>query len=341
MPSVKDYLKNRYGYDDRDSADELAMAQEKALADRKANAQYAALEQIGQALSGSKRDLGTDQYLKSQDELANQPVLDLIQRRQQAGNEVKLSGEMESQDPNSQRSNAIRNLAQQLYGKDIDVSGLSAQDADLIFKPQEFLQRRSEVKARSDQAKDELKFKDRQLAQQKKLAKDAIEAKRDLAVAQSDEFQGLPAENKEVIKDLARKNANKISISNQIDAVLANWDALPDDQKLSQGKQLLKVLNSTEGADAIAAEEAKRLGSRLEFALGGLTSGNYGQFGRDLAGFKKQAEETSSGVKRAVELNKKEIERQYGRTPAIIPASMSPEQRRARIQELYKKLGKK
>lgn len=123
----------------------------------------------------------------------------------------------------------------------------------------------------------------------------------------------LPAEDQEVVKDLAKKSASKIAIANQIDAVMSKWDSLSDDQKLGQGRQLLKVLNSTEGADAIGAEEAKRLGTKLEFAMGNFTNSNPTQFGRDLKGFAEQARITSQGLKSAIKANESEIGRRYAR----------------------------
>lgn len=134
------------------------------------------------------------------------------------------------------------------------------------------------------------------------------------------QFKKLAPENQEIIKDLSRKSANKFSIANQIDAVLNNWDTLSDDEKLAQGNQLLKVLNSTEGSDAIGAEEKKRLGAKLEFALGNFTNGNPTQFGRDLPGFKKDAQQTSANIRAAIDSNSAEIDRRYGREPHAVAA---------------------
>ena len=113
----------------------------------------------------------------------------------------------------------------------------------------------------------------------------------------------LPIEDRLVVSGLSQKNANKAAIVNQIDAVMGNWDKLSDDQKFSQGGQLLKTLNSPEGADAVGAEEARRLGSKLEFAFGNFTNSNPTQFGRDLEGFKTQAMGTSTSLKDAIKSN--------------------------------------
>lgn len=125
--------------------------------------------------------------------------------------------------------------------------------------------------------------------------------------------KNLGLNEKRTIETLSAKNALKVSISNQIDAVMSNWDALSETEKIQQGKQLLKTLNSPEGADAIGAEEAKRLGAKLEIGLGGLSTGNYGQFGRDVDGFASDAKITSDNLKKAIAANQKIIDSASGR----------------------------
>lgn len=159
--------------------------------------------------------------------------------------------------------------------------------------------------------------------------------------AENHDLDRLPGEDRETVKDLARKNAGKVSIANQIDAVLGNWDTLPEDQKLLQGRQLIKVLNSTEGADAVGAEEAKRLGSKLEFAFGNLTNSNTTQFGRDLKGFKEQAANTSKAIRGAVGMNQKIISDAYAKAGIRKPVGDSPlsEAEKKRLEELRAKRG--
>jgi hypothetical protein len=128
----------------------------------------------------------------------------------------------------------------------------------------------------------------------------------------------LPLDQKQMVSGLAQKNANKIAIANQIDSVLSGWDALPDNQKVAAGRQLIKTLNSTEGADAVGAEEAKRLGGMLEFAMGNFTNSNPMQFGRDLPGFREQAANTAKNIRGAVSSNQAQIDQLMGRqAPAV------------------------
>lgn len=111
---------------------------------------------------------------------------------------------------------------------------------------------------------------------------------------------------------LATKNANKIAIKNQIDSFMGSWDKLSEDQKIVQGRQLLKTLNSTEGADAIGTEEAKRLGGLLEYQMFNITQPGP-MFGRDLEEFKTQAMDTSASIGKAIETNRNAIEQMTGR----------------------------
>jgi len=115
-------------------------------------------------------------------------------------------------------------------------------------------------------------------------------------------------EEKTTTKNLATKNASKIAISNQMKGYLNQYRmAKSPDQKVVIGRQMLKVLNSPEGADAIGVEESRRLGSLLEYQLFNVF--NPGPlFGRDLEGFDQQVVDTISAVDAGVEENQKMIE---------------------------------
>lgn len=165
-------------------------------------------------------------------------------------------------------------------------------------------------KERMDQFNKEREFK---------LKEQEIGLKRSELQNKKNSGESLPVEKKKFVETLGTKNANKVAIKNQIDAVTGNWDSLPDDQKLSAGRQLLKTLNSPEGADAIGVEEANRLGSRLEYALGNFTNSNPTQFGRDLKGFKEQAQNTSKSLDTAIRSNEGEIDKAYGRKSSMEP----------------------
>jgi hypothetical protein len=151
-----------------------------------------------------------------------------------------------------------------------------------------------------------------------------------------DPFKLLPKDNQETITELSKKNANKESIANQIDAMIAQADlAKDDDAKLAIYRQMGKVLNSTEGSDAVGAEEAKRLMSKLEFAMGNIFNENPVQFGRDLPGFKDQAIATSKSVRDSQKANQAVIDQKYGRKTAKTPVKKQYSASRNQTKVIY------
>lgn len=193
------------------------------------------------------------------------------------------------------------------------------------------------IQMRTLAAKDQLDQQNKMLDQQNKDRDFGLRERELGAKIGSGEY--LPLDKKKSVEGLASKNANKISIKNQIDAVMTSWDDLSDDQKVSAGRQLLKTLNSTEGADAIGAEEAKRLGAKLEFAMGNFTNSNPTQFGRDLKGFKEQAQHVSKAIGQSVQSNQDIIDQQFGRRSSVAKTpkdfdSMSDEQLAAEYAKL-------
>lgn len=111
----------------------------------------------------------------------------------------------------------------------------------------------------------------------------------------------IPEQDRKSALSISEKNANKIAIMNQIDSVLKNTENLSKSEQLQQYKEMIKTLNSKEGSDAVGSEESRRLASKLEFAFGNFTdSSQEVQFGRDLPGFRKDAANTSAGLRDAI-----------------------------------------
>lgn len=167
----------------------------------------------------------------------------------------------------------------------------------------------------------ELNLKRAQAANQYSSAL-AEKAKRNPA---KEAFEQLPPENQKQIETLATKSAGKEAIKNQIDSAVTLLDdpKVSDEQKIVAGRQLLKTLNSSEGQDAVGAEEVKRLGSLLEFQMGNFTQP--GKFiGRDLQGFKDQVKLTSGALGQALARNRGGIDRLYGRKSGPVPGIEVP-----------------
>lgn len=215
-----------------------------------------------------------------------------------------------NRDPESATSKAKKLMAQK-YGLQVDPA-MSGYDIDQLLDAKKMNETSAKAVVDFQNAK-KLKDYEHSLDIDKLKQTYSLDPKKSGAVGQ---FERLAPENQAVITDLAKKNANKIAIANQIEAVMSKWDELPDDQKVAQGRQLIKTLNSTEGADAVGEGEAARLGGKLEFALGNLTNSNPTQFGRDLPGFKIQADDTVKNIRAAVDKNTAKIDELYGR-PSI------------------------
>lgn len=135
-------------------------------------------------------------------------------------------------------------------------------------------------------------------------------------------FKQLPMENQEQIKKLADRMANQTAIRQSLDSALEILKSpnVSEDQKVVVGKSLLKTINSEQGQDAIGAEEAKRLGSFLEYKIANFTEPG-SVWGRDLDKFTDQTALASSKIKLAREKNQGEIDRLYGRS-ASNPAQL-------------------
>jgi len=119
------------------------------------------------------------------------------------------------------------------------------------------------------------------------------------------QIEKLPVENKSMVEGLSKDSATKTAIANEIAQAIAQFDDpnVSEQQKIKIGQSLLKVLNSTQGSDAVGAEEARRLGSLLEYQVFNLFQPGP-MFGRDLSAFRDQAASTVNRLSGAVEANK-------------------------------------
>lgn len=96
------------------------------------------------------------------------------------------------------------------------------------------------------------------------------------------------------VKDIGKKNSSLLVVKNAMDEALTQLKDpnMDEDSKIKVGQGLLKLLNSAEGSDAVGAEEAKRIGSYLEYQMGNFTGpGNF--WGRDMDGFVEQVSNNS------------------------------------------------
>lgn len=222
--------------------------------------------------------------------------------RQEIGNAISALDSIQDKNIRAQKFPEIRSQLQQ---SGVDVNQIPEVYDDSFFNYAKNMYIGSEKLLNQEKAQAEIAKTKAETAKLYRDGKKPIET-----------GENLPIDSKKMVETFATKNANKTGIKNQIDAVMENWDGLSEDQQLAAGRQLLKTLNSPEGADAIGAEEANRLGSKLEFAIGNFSNSNPTQFGRDLKGFKEQAMNTAKNLSDAVAKNQSEVDRLMGRPVA-------------------------
>lgn len=178
---------------------------------------------------------------------------------------------------------------------------------------QQFENKKDEIKIQHENKKDEIDQKaenDKKAAEQK--AKDNLSAiKAKGAVKGTGKGSAKGAGSVKLDKDvqtkvdvIARESAKKEVIANKLEAAITKLDdpSLSKDLKITQAEQLLKVLNSQDGQDAVGAEEAKRIGSLLEFKILNFTRPG-SVFGRDLDKFRDSVALTVNRLRDEVKSN--------------------------------------
>lgn len=145
-------------------------------------------------------------------------------------------------------------------------------------------------------------------------------------VTKSQAFKQLAPEDQKSVMALAGTRANVQAIKEQINANMIQWDnAKTDNERLDIGRKMIKLLNSTQGADAVGAEEAKRLAGKLEFAYGNFLDSNPVQFGRDLDGFRVDIENTRDILAESYDRFNAQIDSYYGRGAPVQQPTAKPQ----------------
>jgi hypothetical protein len=88
-------------------------------------------------------------------------------------------------------------------------------------------------------------------------------------------FNELPKDQAEAASIIDKKSAGMVNIRNEVASALQQLQdpSLSRDDKLRIGSQLVKTLNSTQGSDAVGAEEAARLAGELQGNIGKVGTG--------------------------------------------------------------------
>lgn len=133
-------------------------------------------------------------------------------------------------------------------------------------------------------------------------------AKPKKAISEDERFNKLSKPDQITVTKLTEDAARMTPIVTQIDNQLANlqkaWASGNTDLAVQQGSEMLKILNSDIGKDAVGAEEAKRLGSFLEYKIANVTGpGSF--IGRDVEKFFEQAAQKNNSLKQTITANRK------------------------------------
>ena len=145
--------------------------------------------------------------------------------------------------------------------------------------------------------------------------------------------------------DLAKKTSNLYSVKTAMDKAL-NQLSDPnrsEEEKVKTGQGLLKLLNSAEGSDAVGAEEAKRIGDYLEYAMGNFTGPGGMRVGRDLPGFVSQVSNYSELLGERIKGNEEGLQAVKSGVPLsqlsgrTQPSGGLNQQQTQRLQELRAK----
>lgn len=222
-------------------------------------------------------------------------------------------------------TSAMDTMAEQMNRAQRDISQRQADTAKERqagnMKVYEYLANKAQSEAAAKQkSASDLAAENRKFAREKELIGLKGEQERTMAELKTPEqerkFNALPKEQQRQVTDLGAKNASKQSIANQMRSGLSEFQAAktPDD-RVRLGRQMLKILNSSEGADAVGAEEAKRLGDALEYKMFNMLEPGPA-FGRDLQGFEQQVASTIRSVEKGIDANNQVISDIYSGKPS-------------------------
>lgn len=128
------------------------------------------------------------------------------------------------------------------------------------------------------------------------------------------EFDNLPKDKQKQIEIMSTKVANYRTITNVLKSGLAQYRAAQNnDDRIRIANSMIKEMNSTMGADAVAAEEASRLADAMQFKsnLLGLEPGP--RVGRDYSGFDRQVMASINKMSKATDMTQADIDKLYGR----------------------------
>lgn len=167
------------------------------------------------------------------------------------------------------------------------------------------------------------KAEERKFAQESALNKEKLAFEKEKFQAEmgtgKKQLALLSPDNKIMVEKLSEDSAKKTAIANEITSAVKIFDdpTVSDTQKIKAGQALLKTLNSTQGSDAVGVEEARRLGSFLEWTIRPFPESGK-KIGRDLPGFRDQAASTVNRLASSIESNKSVVQNAMAGIPTQV-----------------------
>lgn len=167
------------------------------------------------------------------------------------------------------------------------------------------------------------KAEERKFAQESALNKEKLAFEKEKFQAEmgtgKKQLALLSPDNKIMVEKLSEDSAKKTAIANEITSAVKIFDdpTVSDTQKIKAGQALLKTLNSTQGSDAVGVEEARRLGSFLEWTIRPFPESGK-KIGRDLPGFRDQAASTVNRLASSIEINKSVVQNAMAGIPTQV-----------------------
>lgn len=268
-----------------------------------------------------------------EDPTARQAKLYAAYKNAVEGKQLKEQEErsLRLQDPNSKETKALKAmLASNPKWGVSPTDEMTGQDIMHMIDPKRMMETQASANVDFDKKRElqRLDNQDKRLMHLDEIKAKAAEA-RALKEANNNPnkqaFDRLPKEAQDEVNELAKKNAGKRSIANQLKANLTTLDdaKLSDEQKLTAARGIIKVLNSSEGQDAVGAEEAKRLAGFLEYRFGNMTEPGPFVGRAPINEFQQQIQSKADELGEAVGLNDRRIDELYGRRSPQQPAGRS------------------
>lgn len=129
--------------------------------------------------------------------------------------------------------------------------------------------------------------------------------------------ENLPLDKKKMIEKYASDFAKFNVINSQVEELKnqVGDESISEDERVATAREQLKLLNSTLGADAVGAEETRRLGAYLTVEPNWVKK----SFGPDLKGFYNQLDRINQRIAGTANFTENEINKIYGRPLKVLP----------------------